>query len=366
MTQPAVLERVAAARDTKERAGIRAAVVAERLEALGIRAGFEVERGGDRIVFDDEPRFIRDRAGDVIGVDAMVRVFRGGEELRIDPHRICVNPPVMVRTPGTRVVHREIGGVQRRIELPRFDVDPGEAYLQWLEESLRETPNARGWRTRGTVTTVFSSVDAYIESQNATYATARAGTGTSSVSDGWENAYVGQFRNGSSIYFCLEAFLGFDTSSIPDGDAISAAVLGLYGAFDFSTVDFTINVYAHDFGGSFDTADWRDGTWTGSATLLGTFSTAGFSTAGYNSFSENGSNFRSAISKTGNTRLVLISSRQVANTAPSTGSDENVVFFTVEQAGTTNDPKLTITHAAVSPPGRWYRPARYHIRRKGR
>lgn len=81
------------------------------------------------IVFDERPAVVRDNAGNIVGIDAKVRVFRAGVELRVDPHRICINPPILVPD--------GLGG---------FELNPREAFLRWLVDSLRGTPNARGWR----------------------------------------------------------------------------------------------------------------------------------------------------------------------------------------------------------------------------
>lgn len=81
------------------------------------------------IVFQERPKVIRDKDNNIVGIDARVRVFKDGVELHVDGHRVCVNPPILVPD-GT-------GG---------YELNPREAFLRWLVESLRDTPNARGWR----------------------------------------------------------------------------------------------------------------------------------------------------------------------------------------------------------------------------
>lgn len=291
-----------------------------------------VSRGGVSIVFDERPALIRDRAGLVVGVDAMVRVFRGTNEVKVDPHRICINPPVMVPDRGV-----DADG------MATYREDPAEAYLTWLVESLRDAPNAKGWRTKGTVTTVYSSTaDGDILSTSTTYSTARSGTGYS-VDTAGSSAQIGQLLDGAD-YYCYEAFFDFDTSSIPDTDNVSAVALALDGNFDNSTTDFTMQARTKDWGASLTSADWVAGASLGGLTLLATFATSGFSAFGYNTFTENGTNFQSAINKTGTTRIVVASDRLESNTAPTNA--ERVSVATADSTGTTQDPKLTITHAA--------------------
>lgn len=81
------------------------------------------------IVFQQRPTIIRDKDGNIVGIDAMVRVFRNGVELHVDGHRICINPPILVPD--------GLGG---------YELNPREAFLTWLVDSLRDTPNASGWR----------------------------------------------------------------------------------------------------------------------------------------------------------------------------------------------------------------------------
>lgn len=281
-----------------------------------------VSRGGLSIVFDERPALIRDKQGAVIGVDAMVRVFRAGNELRVDPHRICINPPVLVPDGNT------------------FREDPAEAYLTWLVESLRDAPNARGWRTKGTVTTVYSdAADGRLRSTNATYATAAAGGAAAATTTNTSRS-LGQITG----YTIDLLYFSFDTSSITDTDTISAAEFALYGSTDSSATDDDLQARLYNWGAALSAADWRTPTNFSADTLLATFNTSGFSTAGYNAFTESGTNLRSNIDKAGTTYIVVGTARFASATAPTT--DDQVQVYMADQAGTTNDPKLTVTHSA--------------------
>lgn len=322
MPDGASLERLAAARSDKERAGLRARLLYATL--AGVAPGHVVERAGLAIVFDAAPQLIADKAGNVVGIDAMVRVFRQGHELRVDPHRILINPPLAVP---------DGDGVRE---------DPAEAYLTAVVESLREHPNPSGWRTKGTVTTIFSATaDGHAFSSNATWAGARDGPATFTNATN-TTTHVGADLNGG-LYDVYQTFLSFDTSSIPDGDTIATVALEL-NRTGLTAADgaASIEVRPYDWGAAIDTSDFRSMAQLNALTLLATSPSSDWGTSGYKAFTENGSNFRSAINKTGTTYLVLNHSFQTANTTP---TGVNLFSFNAADAsGTTIDPKITITH----------------------
>src|SRR3990167_2691385 len=88
----ATLEEIKVA-PSRDRARLRAETVRAAVMAAGTAP---VTRNGLRLVFDAAPQFIANRAGDLVGIDATIRAFRGADELQIDPHRIFVNPPTQV------------------------------------------------------------------------------------------------------------------------------------------------------------------------------------------------------------------------------------------------------------------------------
>lgn len=191
-----------------------------------------------------------------------------------------------------------------------------------------------------TLTAYAAAADGYVRSGDPTYSTARAGA---SLETGDAAAFynLGQTWNGFN-YLIYEVFLSFDTSSIPDDAVISAVELSLYGNGDLSDTDFDIEARLYDWGASVTTADWVAGASLGGYTLLASRSTSGLSVAGYNAFTENGSNFRDNINKTGTTSILLCSSRHRAGNTPT--GNEYVTFFSTDETGTTKDPKLVVTY----------------------
>jgi len=194
-----------------------------------------------------------------------------------------------------------------------------------------------------TTTTVYADVaDGYIQSENATYATARSG-GTLTSQNGSVVLIIGQDL--AAKYACLEGDIYFDTGTpIPDTDTIETATLSLYGNNDQSTTDFTLEARTHTWSANgLTTADWVAGASLSGKTLLATYATSGgWPTDAYTALVSEAA-FLDAINKTGYTEMLLDSSRHVAGNTP-TGS-EYVCAYSTDQDGTTKDPKLVVVHA---------------------
>jgi hypothetical protein len=252
-------------------------------------------------------------------------ILRDTGQYPIDDNGLCfVNPPTQLYRGTTK--HRDPGGV-----LVSLVNDAQTAFLR----------RGHPWNT---TTTVFSTTaDGRVESEHATYTTARSGANQSSNNSA-ATMIVGQTVSGN--YFIDEGFLDFDTSSIPDTDTIDSAVLSLFGQSNESTTDFTIEARLKDWGGTLTTADWVAGASLGALTLLATYATSGgWSTVAYNDFTSDAA-FVSNVSKTGVTYILLDSSRHAAGNTP-TGL-ERVWCYSADQAGTTNDPKLVVNHSAAA------------------
>lgn len=214
-----------------------------------------------------------------------------------------------------------------------------------------------------TVTTVYAANSGRIESVGTTYAIARAGTGTLNVdpaSVSVATGKAGQFRGSATNYRVYETFMSFDTSVLPAGAAVTAVELDWYGFTDNSDQDFTIEARMSTWTpGGFTSADFVAGASLSGLTLVATFDTTGWSTAGYNAFTDVA--FPPNINMTGTTEILLCSSRTTGNNTPTSGvPNETVDGYLETQAGTSQDPKLVITHVmpptlqtVVASPMRW-------------
>lgn len=176
--------------------------------------------------------------------------------------------------------------------------------------------------------------------------------GSSLATEVSTHRYPGQWGDGGSFQLYL-AFLEFDASAIPDGDTISAAVLSVKafvdgGSYsDFTSTTPVIAVIPYDFG-TVTTADWQD-----SPALAALNADPGIA-ASYNTangWTENqvydfvSTDLKDHVSKTGVTRLLLVSTRHIAGTQPS-GGGEYAGFYGHGDATESNRPLLTVTHAA--------------------
>ncbi|PYS90494.1 MAG: hypothetical protein DMF62_04845 [Acidobacteria bacterium] len=199
-----------------------------------------------------------------------------------------------------------------------------------------------------TTTTVFAGAsDFWILYSASTYANSRNGTGGSfSADSGSETTlYVGQNQFGGPTFEMMEIMLEFDTSSIPDTDVVSAAVLSVWGVNDNDTGDLmTLEARAYDWGGTQDNADWRTGAQYAALTLLATMAPLTLDAAAYNVMTSSSPNMENAINVTGFTRMVLGSNRFASNTSPP--GEEYYQLQSADNTGTTNDEKLVVTHAA--------------------
>lgn len=309
------------------------------------QGNIERSRKSQRLVFDREPELILDRSGEIVGVDAWVRLFdTNGNEIPIDPHRRIINPPTVPRA-GIRWVGEGEDAVRE------LTPDPLEAFYEAVWDSVESVPNAKGWRTRGTVTTVFGdTADGRIRSNSGTYSTARAGASlNASTVNGSEDNRVGQLFLAGPDFYCWESFFSFDTSAIDDADTVSAVVLDLdIKSRNVSGSDFTVEARDFDWGASLTTADWIAGADLGSHTLVASVTASSGSVGSYQTFTSETAFLTVTNIKTGTVHLVVNSSRHRVGTSPS--GDENITYTPADAAGTTDDPKLTITHDSGPPP----------------
>ena len=146
--------------------------------------------------------------------------------------------------------------------------------------------------------------------QNATYTIAADGT-----------AYIGTIAAGAAgqyvdtgDYKCRETFMSFDTSVVPVDATVSSATLTVTANGDNTAQDFTVEVFAYDFGVAVDTTDWQDRSELTAGTLLASYDTSDGWTGSMVFTSE--SAFLAAIVKGGTTRIVLASDRHRAGTVP--------------------------------------------------
>lgn len=287
-------------------------------------------------------------------VELFARVFRDGVQIGFGPDGsvdverfVIVNPPVLVKdaTGDVPLIRRGVDGNQ--VET-RYRVNVLDVVRDALADMILKAGKANGKivpnREGQTTYTIFSNGanDGYIQSSNGTYSTARAGSNLSATSN-TVDVYIGQLEAGE--FSCYEGFVNFTTSTV--AGTISAATLSIYGQFDGSDTNFTVNARLSNYTASgLTTADWIAGASLSGQTLLATFATSGgWSDAAYNVFSSEAA-FITNIDQSGNTGIMLSSSRHQGNNAPGVGTFEYVGAYGGVQTGTTNDPRLVVEATA--------------------
>jgi hypothetical protein len=195
-------------------------------------------------------------------------------------------------------------------------------------------------------TTITATLNDYIIStSSSSYAAMHAGAGL--IVGGSTNVNVGQRHFATPAWVGFQGFLSFDTSSIPSGATITAVALKVFptGAVqDGQMSSGTYNVYAYNFGGTVDSTDWRTAA---PGTLLASLSGSAVTTDAYNSFTENGTNFQSAIVKAGTTELMLMSAHFASSTDETSGNSVDILFNSTRHATTINPPQLVVTFSST-------------------
>lgn len=156
----------------------------------------------------------------------------------------------------------------------------------------------------------------------------------------------------SGSYNGYQTVLWFDFTVLGATPSVTQVDCSLYGVQDLSTTDFTIEMRDTNPNQTLNNTDFKSASVLGSATLLATFATSGgFSTSGYNAFTESSTNFRTFVAGKGGGLggFSVVSDKNRTSTAPTTF--DTVGCYLSEQTGTTNDPKIVVTYTPLpSPP----------------
>lgn len=200
-----------------------------------------------------------------------------------------------------------------------------------------------------TSTTFNPSYEGFMLSADNTYANAINAASAFSVSDvsGASDGIAGQAFNSFAglDYSCYEYVMEFDTSSIPDGATISQVQLKVY-CWNENTKDYTVEAFTFNRGASLDVNDWQTSTELSSLTKLATLAGSGLSAGSYFTFTENGNNFRNAISTTGTTKILLATADMRTATAPTPDTSSDWIQF-YSYIDATRKPQLIVTYTTI-------------------
>lgn len=195
-----------------------------------------------------------------------------------------------------------------------------------------------------TTTIVFAdSTDGYASSTNASYATARTGSGTGSAAAA-TNIFVGQALSGGS-YTLHEGFMRWAYAA-PANEVVTSAAVRLYElSVNGPGVARDLEVRQYDYATPLTGAAWRSGSTLSGLPLLATV--ADIHTAELKYLFAGSSELVDLLAAGSTTLSVVLStSRLRTGTAP-TGFEQAQIAAS-EGAGTTNDPALIFTSVAQS------------------
>lgn len=181
--------------------------------------------------------------------------------------------------------------------------------------------------------TLYASVCGALESTNATYATAVAGSGLSVVGGGI-------IITGQDPPAIWASYIAFDLTSYSAGGTAASPVLSLYLSSGPWNAAHTYNVRAYDFGATLTTGDWVASGGPG-GTLLAHRSSSGVA-GGYNAFTDDAMVAAIEANLGGTLRLWIGTSAHEAQSS----NNGNTIW--VGGTGSANAPKLVFTYTAPS------------------
>ena len=293
--------------------------------------------------------------------------------VEIERFRI-INPPILVEDPKGDIVQEWTDDLTQEVHHRTLREDPREALLQVLEQTIAIKSERFGperiipGKVGRTTTIVYPNAHTETTSvDGSVWGVGSAGGSWSALrnaSDGYQADDTSVTTRAMSLYYqptqqfeIWWQFQLFDTASIPDGDTVASATLSFYrynsgDSNDYSATNATYK-YLTCVGSTpasntaLATADFDQ---VGSTKLCASDVpvTSGTvpSVSAYTNMSLNASGV-AAIAKTGVTKLAIVNGYDFDN--QSIGTDairgSGVLMYNADQAGTTNDPKLTIEHS---------------------
>lgn len=243
-------------------------------------------------------------------------------------------------------------------ECPVYAYDAAGASIPISSDKIIKATDLRGAAYPVTIdpteTYYTSASDGYCQHSDALpYNTIWTAASSTSAFSSYTTNTIGQ-STGASYSISRAAFY-FDTSAIPDAAIITSGNLSLYGQSDHTTTDFNITLqtgaptFPHD---PLAVGDYFKDNYTGDG---GNKSTSLFTTSGYNNISLTATGL-TWVDKTGTTKFIIRSSRDIAGTAP--GGDEYLTVYSYEQ-GAGYRPYLEVTYTSASAPTVSTNPASY-------
>lgn len=299
------------------------------------------------------------------GVQVFAKAWKNGNpvgfgadgSVEIERFRIF-NPPLLVDDPNGTIT-RTITAPDGRILVRTLRKDPYEALKQVLKHNIsligKEGTNIFPGKVGNTTDTYYpdpnvevTSVDGYIENYQdpgtcSTMSTEASGT---SANDTGTSINGLQYSDGGTDCNLQRGVTLFDTSSIPDTDSISSAVVSLNGQFKANTNSYSIRAVTVAPASNTALAATDFNTF-GTTAIANEITLASFSTTGYNDFTI------TDLTKISKTSVTKIGWRLTGDISAASPTGQNYAQSnSADTAGTTSDPKLVVVHAASAAPAR--------------
>lgn len=290
------------------------------------------------------------------GLQIFARAWKDGVQLGfgtdgttdIERFRIF-NPPVLVDDPKGDIIIPATFDELAQLPIPerRLREDPIESIKQSLAHTISTTGKTGTKIVVGSVgntTSTFyaGSGDGSVYRNDGAWSTARdTADGEAAITTDTTRYLMADLDAG--VYTVTRNFYPFDTSAIPDTDEISSGTFSIdntgassgdryVGLIQTSQVSNTALAI-----GDFDAMTINSPSEGASRVLC--------STSGYKDFAMNATGI-GWISKTSYTKLGTRMAKDIDNVNP--GARNYILEYQSEQAGTTNDPKLVVVHAAAA------------------
>jgi len=312
------------------------------------------------------------------GVEVLVQAYQGSDRLgfgadkNIETERIRIHNPPMMIADGTYTL--KIDELGREVNYANYRYDPVLALRYVLAKTVEQVSEISDTVVSGSIghtvdvyypdanaetTSVDGRVQKYLTSSD--WATVRNFTsGTNNDAEASANG-VGAYNSGAD-YEVTRTFLLFDTSSLPDTDTISSAVLSVVCTAktngDNDGTDYISPVVSSPAAdtslvtGDFDQflmTDLSYGVLTGKSILQMTDTARDISAITCDSSTPTTWDLNatgiSYIIDTGISKFGLAEGHDITDSAVSGGYNQISIYY-ADETGTTNDPSLTITHTA--------------------
>lgn len=306
------------------------------------------------------------------GVQVYARAFSNGKQLgfgadgSVEYERFRVhNPPILVPDQNGSVIRQSYSDINKATSTTTYREDPQEAIRQVLAHAIplvgklntNIIPGKHGNTTDISYPNAGSGsapIDGRLQrccnSNNETFSTISTSAGQNvSMTDtrDWE-AFLSSSATSNRFNNLIRWGGGFSTSAV-GSDTVTSATLSLYGSNKttaLGSTDIDVVSFSPANAASYANSDYSNFGTTRYATGI---PSASWSTTGYNDFTLNATGI-AAINGSGNTHFGLRLKWDVDGTFGGSwvsNSSTGFEMYSADQIGTTNDPMLTVTHAAA-------------------